>query len=119
MDQSPVTRGRRAEISDRAGRVVGEALWLLLIGVIAAVNVIGSSWGCNDGCGSGPDLSWNERQDAWQWDAIGLGGWASFVAALLTVVAFRVTRLRTWGPRLAVLTMVLALVPWLLGVAFA
>jgi hypothetical protein len=85
-----------------AGAAFHALLWLFVAG-----------FQCDESCDGG---SWQTTPGAWQWTAMGVLGFTSFVLTLVFAVAFAVRRSPRWLPiALAASAAATAIAPWVIN----
>jgi hypothetical protein len=97
------TAGRiLAGLAITAGAAYHALLWLFV-----------AAFQCDESCDGG---SWQTTPGAWQWTAMGVLGFASFVLALAFAVAFAVRRSPRWLTiGLAAAAAATAIAPWVIN----
>jgi hypothetical protein len=97
-----------------AGRVLVSLAVTAAGGLHALLWLFIAGFQCDESCDGG---SWHGTPGAWQWTALGVLGFASFLLALAFAIAFAVRGPRKLTIGLALASAATALAPWVLAAA--
>src|SRR6266536_5912514 len=94
-----------------AGRILAGIAVTIAAGVHAFIWLIVAGFECDESCGG---TSWHGTPGAWQWAALGLLGFASFVLAIAFAVALATRRRAYVSGGLFAAALTTAIAPWIL-----